>query len=74
MVSQILDKCKDIKWHFIGSIQRNKVPKLVSVANLDVVETITSDKIATAVNNSWGKLNKEPLKIMVQVNTSREEG
>uniref|UniRef100_A0A0A9WMR6 Pyridoxal phosphate homeostasis protein n=1 Tax=Lygus hesperus TaxID=30085 RepID=A0A0A9WMR6_LYGHE len=71
---EVLDKCKDIKWHFIGSIQRNKVPKLVTVPNLDVVETISSEKVASAVNSAWEKLKKsDPLKVMVQVNTSREE-
>ncbi|CAB0005392.1 unnamed protein product [Nesidiocoris tenuis] len=70
----VLEKCPDIKWHFIGTLQRNKVTKLLSATNLDVVETITSEKLASAVNAGWEKLKKpEPLKIMVQVNTSREE-
>lgn len=42
-----------------------------------MIETIDSEKIATAVNSSWEKItkpNKEPLKVLVQVNTSNEEG
>lgn len=26
---QILSKCSDIKWHFIGHLQRNKVKKVL---------------------------------------------
>lgn len=42
-----------------------------------MIETIDSEKIAAAVNSSWEKIikeNKEPLKVLVQVNTSNEEG
>lgn len=71
---EILDKCKEINWHFIGNLQRNKVKKLVTVPRLFVVETIDSEKLATALNNAWEKVEKpEPLKVMVQVNTSNEE-
>lgn len=42
-----------------------------------MVETVDSAKIATALDTAWEKLvipNKEPLKVLVQVNTSNEEG
>lgn len=39
-----------------------------------MVETIPSEKIATAINVSWERLKRpEKLKVMVQVNTSGEE-
>lgn len=70
-----MEKCPDIQWHFIGHVQRNKVSKVLSVPGLYIVETIDSDKLANAVNEGWKKLNKNyKLKIMVQVNTSNEEG
>ena len=66
--------CPDIKWHFIGHLQRNKVNKLLTVPNLYIVETIDSEKLADAVNSSWEKLvKKTKLKIMVQINTSGEQ-
>lgn len=69
-----LDKCPDIKWHFIGHLQRNKVNKLLSVPNLHMVETIDSAKLADAINSSWERLEKKSkLKTMVQINTSGEE-
>ena len=74
---EILEKCKEIRWHFIGRLQRNKVNKLLGATNLYVIETVDSEKIATALDNAWPKFKKNDnskLKIMVQVNTSKEKG
>ncbi|KAL0860805.1 hypothetical protein ABMA27_009349 [Loxostege sticticalis] len=72
---QILEKCKEIKWHFIGHLQTNKINKLLGSPGLFMVETIDSEKLADNVNKQWVKYRKdeEKLKIMVQVNTSGEE-
>ena len=70
-----MTKCKDIKWHFIGHIQRNKVNKLVSVPNLFLVETVDSEKLANALNTAVAKLKRDvALQVFVQINTSGEEG
>lgn len=71
---EILDKCKEIQWHYIGHLQRNKVNKLLTTYNLYIIETVDSQKLAEALENSWKKINKGyKLKVMVQVNTSGEE-
>ncbi|XP_017889748.1 pyridoxal phosphate homeostasis protein [Ceratina calcarata] len=74
----ILETCADIRWHFIGHLQRNKVNKVLSVPNLFMIETVDSEKLASALNNSWPKFRKQSdlnlkLNVMVQVNTSKEE-
>ena len=46
---------------------------IIGVPNLHVVETVNSERLASHLNNCWGKLNKPPLKVMVQLNTSHEE-
>ena len=73
---ELLNKCKEIHWHFIGHLQRSNVNKLLKVENLYLVETVDSEKIATALDAAWPKFRKNDakLKIRVQVNTSREEG
>jgi len=72
--TEILEKCPDIKWHFIGHIQRNKVSKVLSVPGLYIIETIDSEKLANTINDGWKKLNNDKkLKIMIQVNTSNEK-
>lgn len=51
--------------------------QVLNTPGIYMIETIDSEKIASAVNASWEKVikpNKEPLKVLVQVNTSSEEG
>lgn len=74
--TDIQEKCKDIKWHFIGNLQSNKINKLLGSPGLFAVETIDSVKLADTVNKQWAKYRKDEgdrLKVMVQVNTSGEE-
>lgn len=72
--ANILSSCPDIKWHFIGHLQKHNINKLIAVPNLHILETVDSVKIADKVNASWQrKRSGERLKVMVQVNTSHEE-
>lgn len=71
---KILSSCPDIKWHFIGHLQKQNVNKLMAVPNLSMLETVSSVKLADRVNSSWQKKGcPERLKVMVQVNTSGED-
>lgn len=74
--SDLLTECGEIQWHFIGHLQRNKVNKVLSVPHLYIIETVDNEKIATALDNAWPKFSHENkrLKIMIQVNTSKETG
>ncbi|XP_057663924.1 pyridoxal phosphate homeostasis protein [Diorhabda carinulata] len=71
----ILEKCKDIKWHFIGHLQSNKVNKVISLPNIHLIETVDSQKLASLLDKNWPKFGppESKLKIMIQVNTSGEE-
>ncbi|KAI5713636.1 hypothetical protein M8J76_002574 [Diaphorina citri] len=70
----ITSKCKDIRWHFIGHLQSNKVPKVIKVPNLEYIETIHDTRLATQVNNAWAKHQPDKkLKVFCQINTSGEE-
>ncbi|XP_073425133.1 pyridoxal phosphate homeostasis protein isoform X2 [Dendrobates tinctorius] len=72
--AKILSSCPEIKWHFIGHLQKHSINKLIAVPNLHILETIDSVKLADKVNSSWQrKGSPEKLKVMVQVNTSSEE-
>ncbi|XP_040545290.1 pyridoxal phosphate homeostasis protein isoform X2 [Gallus gallus] len=62
--SRILSSCPEIKWHFIGHLQKSNVNKLI----------VDSVKLADRVNSSWQKKGSpQKLKVMVQVNTSGED-
>lgn len=49
---ELLSKCPDIKFHFIGHLQSNKVNKLLKVRNLHMVETIDSVKLADLIDKA----------------------
>ncbi|KAL7753204.1 hypothetical protein RI367_000979 [Sorochytrium milnesiophthora] len=73
-VQELVDKAqalpKDIRWHFIGHLQSNKVKLLTSVSSLHMVETVDSAKLADTLNKHWG--GDHGLRVLVQINTSGE--
>ena len=79
--SELKTSCPDIKWHFIGHLQKKKINKLLTISNLYLIETIDSIELAESVNKSWMRIKSQEkpvdeidlLNIMIQVNTSDEE-
>lgn len=80
-VQEMIDKGPqlpdDILWHFIGHLQSNKVKPLLSeknaaVPNLAMVEGVDNDKIANNLDRVVSGIRRQPLKVLVQVNTSGE--
>ena len=69
--SQVLERCTEIRWHFIGHLQSNKSKKLNSIPRLASVQTVDSKKLAGLINKEWEQTDK--LNVFVQVNTSGEE-
>ena len=64
----------DVRWHFIGHLQTNKVKELVSTPNLHCVHTVDSLKLASELQKRCAAVRPErPLNVLVQVNTSGEE-
>eukprot|EP00878_Enallax_costatus_P009568 GHUV01009998.1.p1 GENE.GHUV01009998.1~~GHUV01009998.1.p1 ORF type:complete len:254 (+),score=36.61 GHUV01009998.1:213-974(+) len=78
-VQELLDKApllpSDIKWHFIGHLQSNKVKSLLEgVPDLSMVETVDSVKLADRINRIASGLSRsDKLSVLLQVNTSGEE-
>ncbi|KAG8819242.1 hypothetical protein FRC17_010539 [Serendipita sp. 399] len=64
---------QDIRWHFIGTLQSNKVKALAGVPNLYMVQTLSSAKTATALDKQLPISRETPLNVMLQINTSGEE-
>jgi len=69
---EMLSECPEIRWHFIGNCQTNKVKALLSCPNLTVIETVTSSKLATKINNQLSSTERT-VGVFVQVNTSGEQ-
>lgn len=70
----ITDSCPDIKWHFIGHLQRNNINRIINLPGLYMVETVDNEKLATALDKAWQNRSgsSEKLRVLVQVNTSEE--
>lgn len=68
-------KCLDIRWHFIGQVQSNKIGKICNSPGLWCVETVETEKHARIFDKEWSKhgANLSPLRVLVQVNTSGED-
>jgi len=61
---------EDIRWHLIGSLQLNKVRKIIG--QFDLIHSVDSLKLAekiSEVSEEMGLISR----ILLQVNTSREE-
>ncbi|XP_053657850.1 pyridoxal phosphate homeostasis protein [Anopheles marshallii] len=77
--ARILEHCQDIRWHFIGHLQSNKINKVLNLPNLHMIQTVHSIKLAEGLNKAWEKLKadnaeKQPkLNVLVQINTSGED-
>ncbi|KAH8382276.1 hypothetical protein KR009_002670 [Drosophila setifemur] len=72
----ILSQCPDIRWHFIGHMQSNKINKVLSVPNLHMIQSVDSEKLATKLDAAWSKVQptpEQPLKVLIQINTSGED-
>jgi len=62
----------DIRWHFIGHLQTNKVKAVIPYVY--AVHSVHSEKLAVELNKRWQALGKaEPLKVFIEVNIDREE-
>ncbi len=59
-------KRSDVRWHFIGKLQKNKVK--VAVELFDVIETVDSLKLAAEIS----KRAARPIDVLLQINMGDE--
>lgn len=58
----------DVRWHFIGHLQSNKVKTLLEgCPNLAMLETVDSVKLANKLSNTVEACGREPLPVLIQV-------
>lgn len=71
-VQELVDKAesladlRDLRWHFIGHLQRNKVKQVLGVGA--VVETVDSARLAIEID----KRASAPVEVLLQVNVAGE--
>jgi hypothetical protein len=59
-----------VKWHFIGRLQKNKVKKAVRI--FDMIETVDSVEIASAIDKSCAEIEKV-MPVLIEVNSGKEK-
>ncbi len=66
----LCEECPNINWHFIGSLQSNKINSLLKVPNLVSIHSIDSIKL---LNKLLSKKTDKKIGVFLQVNTSGED-
>ena len=66
---KILEAPKEIRWHFIGTLQKNKVSKVIG--HYQLIHSVDSIELAKKISMSSEALNLKT-NILLQVNTSGE--
>lgn len=64
--------CLDIRWHFIGHLQSNKIKGIIP--HVFAIHTVDSEKLAREISKQWklnGKLERLP--VFVEVNIDDQE-
>ncbi len=75
-VQEFLDKYEELKdedivWHFIGSLQRNKVKYIVD--KVAMIHTVDSVKLAAEIEKQAEKKEIPFIDVLIQVNVGKEE-
>ena len=68
-----LAELNDVRWHFIGHLQSNKVRELLKIPNLYAIHSVDSLRLLEELYKREGDFNNNSLKIFLQVKTSDEE-
>ena len=61
---------KDIEWHFIGHLQKNKVKYIASFVSL--IHSVDSEDLLTEINR-YGEKNNRIINVLLQVHIAQEE-
>lgn len=73
-VQELTEKCvalpRDIVWHLIGPLQKNKVRK--ALAAMHCLESLDSLELARNVNRLVGEMGLNPLRVLLQVNVAKD--
>lgn len=73
-VQELVEKAeqlpKDIRWHFIGHLQSNKVKYIAPFVHL--IHGVDSEKLLKEINKQAAKLNKT-IDVLLQIHIAKEE-
>ncbi len=64
--AECADDCPDLRWHFVGQLQRNKARSVVRYA--DAVHSVDRHELAAALAEEADRRRDDPLDVLLQVN------
>lgn len=64
---------QNVRWHFIGTLQTNKVKELMKIPNLWAIHSVSSKKLLEEILRREGEFHGPELNLFFQLNTSKEE-
>lgn len=64
------DKVSDVKWHFIGHLQKNKVKYIID--KVELIHSLDNMELAEEINKRAEKIGRR-IPVLVQVNIGRED-
>ena len=62
----------DIRWHFIGHLQTNKVRKLLEAGSIALIESVDSERVLDAIDAESARLGITS-RVLMQVHVAAEE-
>lgn len=62
----------DIRWHFIGHLQTNKVRKLLEAGTIALIESVDSERVLDAIDAESARLGITS-RVLMQVHVAAEE-
>lgn len=63
----------NVRWHFIGHLQTNKVKELLRIPNLSAIHSVDSLRLLKEIIKNKSEFTEVELKIFLQLNTSHED-
>lgn len=63
---------QNVRWHFIGTLQTNKVKELMKTPNLWAIHSVSSKKLLEEIIRREGEIQNPELNLFFQLNTSKE--
>lgn len=74
-IQELMEKYEekpDLKWHFIGHLQRNKVKYLMRMNNCKLIHSLDSLRLAKEINKRALK-NKRVMPVLLEVNVAGDD-
>lgn len=72
LCAKISQMPSDVRWHFIGHLQTNKVRQLVSTRSVHLIESVDSERLLAAIDAESVRAGIVS-RVLMQVHVAREE-